>query len=47
MVEDQRHLAELEGRLGRAGAKIESVADGILTSDPSGNGVLLSGNQPA
>jgi catechol 2,3-dioxygenase len=44
IVDDQRHLADLKERLERAGAKVEPAAEGILTSDPSGNGLLVSAN---
>jgi catechol 2,3-dioxygenase len=46
IVDDQRRLAELAGRLERAGAEVEPVAEGILTSDPSGNGLLLRMSPP-
>jgi catechol 2,3-dioxygenase len=46
IVEDQRHLAGLEERLGRAEAEHDPVAGGILTRDPSGNGVLVRAAAP-
>jgi catechol 2,3-dioxygenase len=45
-VEDQRRLAELEERLERAEAERNPVAGGILTRDPSGNGVLVRAAAP-
>jgi catechol 2,3-dioxygenase len=41
-VDDEARLAELEGRLADAGAAVERRAEGVLTRDPSGNGVLLT-----
>ena len=40
-VDDEPRLAVLEQRLGDAGAEVERRADGILTRDPSGNGLFL------
>jgi catechol 2,3-dioxygenase len=44
IVDDQRHLADLKESLERAGAKVEPAAEGILTSDPSGNDMLVRAN---
>jgi catechol 2,3-dioxygenase len=41
-LDDERRLGELERRLGEAGAEVERLPEGLLTRDPSGNGVLLS-----
>ena len=40
-VDDAPGLAELERRLGDAGAPIERRPEGLLTHDPSENGLLL------
>jgi catechol 2,3-dioxygenase len=40
-VDDERRLAELEQRLRDAGAAVERRPEGLLTRDPSGNGLLL------
>jgi catechol 2,3-dioxygenase len=40
-VDDAPGLAELERRLGAAGAPIERRPEGLLTHDPSENGLLL------
>ena len=40
-VDDAPRLAELERRLGAAGAPIERRPESLLTRDPSGNGVIL------
>ncbi len=40
-VDDERRLAELEQRLRDASAPIERRPEGLLTHDPSGNGLLL------
>jgi len=41
VVEDPRQLAELEGRLEDAGVALEREAEGLRTSDPSGNCLLI------
>jgi catechol 2,3-dioxygenase len=40
-VGDEPGLGEIEQRLGGAGAPIERRPEGLLTHDPSGNGLLL------
>jgi catechol 2,3-dioxygenase len=40
-VDDAPGLAELERRLGEAGAPIDRRPEGLLTHDPSENGLLL------
>ncbi len=40
-VDDAPRLAELEQRLGAAGAPIERRPESLLTRDPSGSGVIL------
>jgi catechol 2,3-dioxygenase len=42
-VDQEARLAELEQRLADAGAEAEQRPDGLLTRDPSGNGVFLRG----
>jgi len=46
VVPDERRLAELERRLEATGANVEGRPEGLLTSDPSGNGVLLRRGAP-
>jgi catechol 2,3-dioxygenase len=46
-VDDEDPLAELERRLADAGAEVERRAEGVLTRDPSGNGVLLTSGRLA
>jgi catechol 2,3-dioxygenase len=46
-VDDEDRLAELERRLAGAGAEVERCAEGVLTRDPSGNGVLLTSGRPS
>jgi catechol 2,3-dioxygenase len=41
-VDGEARLGELERRLADAGADLERRAEGVLTRDPSGNGVLLT-----
>ena len=45
-VGGEDRLAELERRLADAGAEVERRAEGVLTRDPSGNGVLLTSGRP-
>jgi catechol 2,3-dioxygenase len=41
-VDDPGRLDELEERLEGAGSAVERLADGLRTSDPSGNGLLIT-----
>jgi catechol 2,3-dioxygenase len=41
LVVEEPRLAELEERLERAGVELERRPEGLLTRDPSGNGVLV------
>ncbi len=41
--DDPAGLPELEQRLADAGAHVERLPEGLLTSDPAGNGVLVRG----
>jgi catechol 2,3-dioxygenase len=41
-VEEAHELDELEERLAGAGVEVERVGGGLRTSDPSGNGLLLT-----
>ena len=46
VVDDQRDLAELERRLQAAGVELKQVPEGLMTRDPSGNGLLVRMSPP-
>lgn len=46
VVDDQRDLVELERRLQAAGVELKQVPEGLMTRDPSGNGLLVRTGSP-
>jgi catechol 2,3-dioxygenase len=43
-LDETRDLVELEERLAAANVEVDRVTEGLRTSDPSGNGLLLKGS---